>query len=172
MDLIAEMVHNTSVHTLGWSVGLSLGTECLVSSERCGTLSSKLVICLFSFRRKAYRRAWVDNHNHTTLAMLSLTAVDNHGLSVGHSNIKSWLGGSVGCNRDEARVELSTWLASGIGSTSGGSVVLVQEGESDGITSSGGDRCWGEDQLLVATHVDILDSSKSGASLGDESNGL
>jgi hypothetical protein len=103
--------------------------------------------------RLSYALSWVDNHNHTRLAMLGLGAVDGHGLSVldrdsearqgagtrkedvvlATNHFLSWLlGGCRGCrfrrsgarSRNKARVKLAAWSATLIGISSRDGVVL------------------------------------------------
>jgi len=98
---------------------------------------------------------WVDDHDHSCLTVLGLGTVDCDWVVVGDWDGEGWC--HVGCvgDWDEAGVELAGWLACLVGIACCSSVVLVQEGELDSVTGIGLDGQGAEDELLVASDIDV-----------------
>jgi len=164
----------------GDDIGFGFSTECFVGGESCRALCS-----------------WVDGHDHPNLAMLCLRAVDSHGLRVLDCNSEARKGSGArkedvvlaayhlcagrllcslcrgGCRGgtrrwDKARVELSTWGASGIRVASGDSVVLSSKHVGDSITNSSVQSVGGKGKSIVLSNNDLVVSRKDSGRL-DES---
>ena len=101
--------------------------------------------------------------------MLCLGTIHGDGIRILHLNSESrQIGRLARYNGDKSRVEATGRLASGVGVAGGDDVVLVKEGELDGVAQVGLDACRGEDQLLVAAHVDVDSGGEGEGGVGQE----
>lgn len=101
--------------------------------------------------------------------MLCLGTIHGDGIRILHLNTESrQICRLARCNGDKFRVEATGRLTSGVGVAGGDGVVLVKEGELDGVAHVGLDAGRGEDQLLVAANVDVDSVGAGEGGVGQE----